>query len=198
MKKIILLSLIAFSARSFAGCGELLAQAKVDLATAGELEIIEELEIMEELEIIEDLQLADQTVAQFDILMGLEVPGFYAANKEAFNTAQIDAQKLQEAIAKLRSNLDKADKGFTFLDRLNYLGLQFDQATSKEEKAVIIAKMMQFFSIREEINYMKLIQYGSQSKEMKLALYRALSAIFQNDPSWQPPLERAMRDGGVK
>jgi hypothetical protein len=156
----------------------------------------------DEVVLADDEVLADEQVvagirldfSDIQVLTGLKLPKGLAENRARFQQARAQAlAELGPRLARIRKNLELMNSGLTFEERLHWLGHQYDEEKKGEEKVAILAQMISMFSIPVEGIYMKLISSGSQSIEMKEALYAKLAKIFKHDPSWRPYLDEAMR-----
>lgn len=137
---------------------------------------------------------------ELDLMLSITLPPGYRENESAFLAARERARKhlipLLEAIKKSLKNMDP---GLTFAERLMRLARHYDDPhTSNDEKTAVITQMMKMFSISVEHHYINLITEKSLSENFKRSMYRALTLIFKHDPSWQPPLEQAMRNAGLR
>jgi hypothetical protein len=164
--------------------------------------LVEESETIVTETVVEDNERITDPIAfnlDAEFLTGLVLPEGYEKNAEAFKAAKKRAiEELLPRLEQVQRSLDMLHSGMTFKERLFWLGHRYDEAPEIPQKAAILATMMKNFSIPVEWHYMELITEGTHSVELKRALYKSMTKIFRNDPSWQPPLEGAMRRAGLK
>lgn len=151
--------------------------------------------------LLEDVErLVEETIAAPEgsgltvpFLTELVVPSFYARDETALAEARTHVRAhLLPRLQAVRQDLKDMKTQMSVSDTLSWLGERYDRTTDLAEKTAVLAQMMSVFSISVEHHYMNYIASTSGSRELKLAMYRALTQIFKNDPTWQGPLDRAM------
>lgn len=130
------------------------------------------------------------------ILSGLVIPEIYARTKADFVRDRALGLEILKRVEIIEAELTFIDLPFEL--KLKFLAERFDSNPEPKEKAAVLAKMIDMFSIPVEYHYINLIAKGTHSAQLKKALYKALSKIFRNDTSWQPPLDRAMAQAGLR
>jgi hypothetical protein len=154
--------------------------------------------------ILDDIVVEEQVTTGFmdltkiDFIFAFTLPAGYEENHARFEAERKQAlQDLLPRLKKIRASFDYINPNMTFKERLHWLGHYYDEATDISDKNATLTEMMSLFTIRVEHVYMDLIASGTQSSELKSALYRALARLFKFDPSWRPALDQAMRTAGL-
>ena len=177
-----------------AHCEALLNEAKATLLADEEV-------LLEEMETVISEELAAPQGLTVEFLTDLVVPEFYQRDSAAFAEARKEViANLMRHLKQVRGEMAQINQSsiMTATQMLDQMGRRFDAAGDTAEKTAILTYMLSQFSISNENEYISYVGNSSASLELKRALYKGLSKIFKNDPTWQYPLEKAILGTRIK
>ncbi len=125
------------------------------------------------------------------------LPVGYEENKADLEAARVRGTALTQAALGIEITMRLFDPTLSFENWLLYMAKAWDSSTDKNLRTAIMAILMQKFHVRLENMYLALIGRHSISNAFKQTLYRDLTRKFQSDPTWQGPLDNAMKQARV-